>query len=47
MNFLIPPPALDPLPIFLPLVLAGLVTVVLLSAQSMAQLFADHDEGSK
>jgi len=47
VNLLIPPPAIDPLPIFLPLVLAGLVTVVLLSAQSIAQFFADREEGSK
>lgn len=47
MNLLIPPPAFDPLYVFLPLVLAGLVTVVLLSAQSIAQLFADSDKDSK
>jgi hypothetical protein len=47
VNLLIPPPALDPLYVFLPLVLAGLVTVVLLSAQSIAQFFADRDEGSE
>lgn len=47
MNLPIPPPSLDPLYVFLPLVLAGLVTVVLLSVQSIAQFFADRDEGSK
>lgn len=47
MNLLIPPPAFDPLDIFLPLALAGFGTVVLLSAQWIAQLFANHHEGSK
>ena len=50
MILLIPPgdwPALDPLYVFLPLALAGFVTVVLLSVQWLAQLFADEDQGSK
>jgi hypothetical protein len=38
---------LDPLYVFLPLALAGFVTVVLLSVQWLAHLFADQDEGSK
>jgi len=40
-------PALDHLYVFLPLALAGIVTFVLLSVQSLAQLFADWREGSK
>jgi hypothetical protein len=50
VNLLIPPgdwPALDPLYVFLPLALAGFVTVALLSVQWLAQLFADHHDGSK
>ena len=47
MNPWIPPPSLDPLYLFLPLVLAGFVTLAILSMQWVAQLFADHDEGSK
>jgi hypothetical protein len=39
--------ALDPLYVFLPLVLAGFVTVVLLSVHWLARLFADQDKGSK
>ena len=39
--------ALDPLYVFLPLALAGFVTLALLSAQWLAQLFADDDQGSK
>ncbi len=47
MNLLIPPPEFDPLYVFLPLALAGFVTVVLLSVQWLAQLFADQDRDSK
>jgi len=50
VNLLIPPgdlPALDPLYMFFPLALAGIVTFALLSVQWLAQLFADQDEGSK
>ena len=43
----IPPSALDPLYFFLPLELAGIVTFALLTVQWIAQLFVDHDEGSK
>jgi len=47
---LIPPgdrAAFDPLYFFLPLALAGFVTLALLFAQSVAQLFADQDQGSR
>jgi hypothetical protein len=47
MNLWIPLPALDSLYIFLPLALAGVVTFAILSAHWIAQLFADHDKGSK
>ena len=50
MILLIPPSdcaALDPLYVFLPLALAGFVTLALLSAQWLAQLFADQDQGSQ
>ena len=50
MILLIPPgdwAAFDPLYFFLPLALAGFVTLALLSAQWLAQLFADQDQGSK
>jgi hypothetical protein len=47
VNLWIPPPELDPLYVFLPLALAGIVTFALLTLQWLAQLFVDHDEGSK
>ena len=50
MKVLIPPGDVlefDPLYVFLPLALAGLITVVLLSVQWLAQLFADQDKSSK
>ncbi len=50
MILLIPPgdwAALDPLYFLLPLALAGFVTLALLFAQWLAQLFADQDQGSK
>ena len=50
MILLIPPgdwPALDHFYMFLPLALAGFVTLALLSAQWLAQLFADQDQGSR
>ena len=47
MNSWIPPPSLDPLYCFLPVALAGIVTLALLTVQWIAQLFADQDKGSK
>lgn len=47
MNLSIPPPAFDPLYVFLPLALAGFVTFALLSVQWLAQFFTDQDRGSK
>ena len=50
MILLIPPAdwaPFDPLYVFLPLALAGFVTLALLSSQWLAQLFADQDQGSK
>jgi len=36
-----------PLYVFLPLVLAGVLTAGLFSVQWLVQLFADHDQGSQ
>jgi hypothetical protein len=47
MNPLFSPPALDLLYTSLPPALAGFVTVVLISVQWLAQLFADEDQSSK
>jgi hypothetical protein len=47
VNPLFPPPALDLLCISVPPALAGFVTVVLISVQWLAQLFADEDQSSK
>ena len=50
MILLIPPgdwAPFDPLYLLLPLALAGFVTLALLSAEWLAQLFADQDQGSK
>ena len=47
MNPLFPPPALDLLYIFQPLAPPGFVTVVHLSVEWLAQLFADEDQSSK
>jgi hypothetical protein len=39
--------ALDPLYVFLPLAMAGFVTFALCSVQSLVQVFANRDQGSK
>jgi hypothetical protein len=47
VNPWIPPPTIDLLYVFLPLALAGFVTLAILSVHWIAQVFLDNDEGSK